>query len=105
VHCQRANVAAGELQRLHGEAVGGDHHVARRQIDARGVGVGVEHRIGEVAREDALDQHAHPPPAVAVRQGEPVGKVFVGHSGGSALRSALGRKCRERQKSRLALMP
>ena len=71
VHRQRADVAARELDRLDGEAVGREDELACAGIPRqhRRVAVGVEQRVAEVTREDLVDQLAHVAPAVAVREG------------------------------------
>ena len=67
VHGERADVAAGKFQRLHGEAVGGDAAaIAGAERQRRRVEADIERRIGEMAREDLLDQFAHEAAAVAV---------------------------------------
>jgi hypothetical protein len=70
VHRQRANVAAGKFQRLHDEAIGGQHDVARRQGERDGIGFNIERRISEVAREQFFNQFAHVASAVAVGEGD-----------------------------------
>jgi len=70
VHGERADVAARELDRLHREAVGGEHQLAVRRVPREHgcVGVGIEVGVGEVPREQVVDELAHEAPAVAVRQ-------------------------------------
>ena len=63
-----ADVATGKFQRLHGEAVGGEHYLAAVQCQRHGVGLHVEAGIGQVAGKDLLDQFAHEAATVAVRQ-------------------------------------
>ncbi len=72
MHGQRTDIAARKLERLHREAIRRDHHVAAVQRDRRGVDLGVEFGVGEVAREYLLDQLPHEAPAVTVCQRNPV---------------------------------
>ncbi len=68
VHGQRPQVAAGELQRLHGKAVGGDHDLAGKTGQQHGIGIGIEHRVGKMSGKDVGDEFAHQAAAVAVRK-------------------------------------
>jgi len=47
-------VAAGEFQRLDGEAVSGDHYLAVYRRERRGIHLHVQQRIGEMARRKLL---------------------------------------------------
>jgi hypothetical protein len=68
VNGQRADVAAGKFQRLHGEAVRRDQHIAAVQLDRHRVRLRIEFVAPEVPREDLLDEFAHEAATVAVRQ-------------------------------------
>jgi hypothetical protein len=70
VHSEHADVSAGELQRLHGEAVGSEYQVGIGFAPGqyRCIGLDVEVRIAQMAGEHRFDQLAHESAAVAVRQ-------------------------------------
>ena len=63
---ERADVAAGKLERLDGKAVGGDHDVAVHMRQRDGIGVGIEQRVAEMAGKDVGNEFAHEAAAVAV---------------------------------------
>ena len=70
VHRQGADVAAGEFQRFYGKAVGGEQRLPGRQVDAGGVGIGVQVGAGQVAGEQLFDQFAHVASAVSVGESD-----------------------------------
>ena len=71
--------AAGKFQRLHGEAVRRDQHIAAVQLDRHRVRLRIEFVAPEVPREDLLDEFAHEAATVAVRQGN-AGVVHYGRT-------------------------
>ena len=71
MHGERANVAAREFERLDRKAIRGDHELAiARHRQRHRVGARIKIRICERGREQLLDQLAHQPTAVAVRESD-----------------------------------
>ena len=65
---ERTDIATREFQRLHGKAVGGNQNFATIKRDRYRVGLHIERIVGQVVREQLLDQFAHQATAVAVRE-------------------------------------
>ena len=66
MHGQRAYVAAREFQWLYGEPIGGEHDFTAVQCQRHRVRLDIEVRVGQVAREDVVNQLAHEAAAVTV---------------------------------------
>ena len=61
-------VPPGKLERLHGEAVGREHHLAVGERQRHGIRIGIEFWIAEMAQEYLRDEFAHEAPTVAVSE-------------------------------------
>jgi hypothetical protein len=68
MHSQRTDIAPGELQRLNGKAIGGEHHVTGIQHYAGCIDLNVETVIGKMPGKYFIDKLAHVASAVAVCQ-------------------------------------
>ena len=65
---QRPNIAAGKLERLNGEAVSRDHHLAIAEVDLYSICLDVNFTRRQRLGKHFLDEFAHEASAVTMRQ-------------------------------------
>ena len=65
---ERAEIATGEFQRLNRETVRCDHDLAVDCGQRHGIGIGIEHGIGQMPCKQLRNELAHEAASIAVRQ-------------------------------------